>query len=300
MEHKPISFFEFTKRFKDDEKCREHLFRIRWPEGFTCPCCQNDSYYYIRKRKTYQCTNCRHQTSVTAGTIMDKTHIPLEKWYWAAYLVSTDKRGKSATALSRELDIGYKSAWYLLHRIRKAMSDREEETALAGIVELDDSYFGAAESGGKRGRGSDKVKVVVGMSLNDYGRPRHIKMEPVRDVTSETLSGFAERHICSGSAISTDAFNAYNELGRIGYDHRPKVFDTKSDSDHLKWLHTIVSNAKSFINGTYHGLDEKHLNLYLSEFCFRFKRRSESNKLFNRLLFSCTVVQKIPFAVLTE
>ena len=100
--------------------------------------------------------------------------------------------------------------------------------------------------------------------------------------------------------ISTDAFNAYNELSRIGYDHHPKVFDPKSDSDHLKWLHTIVSNAKSFINGTYHGLDEKHLGLYLSEFSYRFNRRYEPNKLFNRLLFSCTVGKKTSFAVLSE
>ena len=258
----PISFFEFTKRFNSEEACREHLFALRWPDGFICPKCGNDAYYKIEKRHLYQCKACKHQTTVTAGTIMDKTHIKLEKWFWAIYLVSTDKRGHSAKALERELNIGYKSAWYLLQRIRTAMMQQEYNQILSGIAEVDDAFFGAADDNGKRGRGTGKTQVVVGLTLTEKENPGYLKMEVVKDLTSDTVAAFAEANIESGSTISTDAYRSFNQFKRNGYDHRPKVFNPKEDKEHLKWLHTIVSNAKAFINGTFHGLDEKHLHFY--------------------------------------
>jgi transposase-like protein len=295
----PISFFEFTKKFNNEEACREHLFHLRWPDGFICPKCSNDSYYKIEKRHLFQCKACRHQTTVTAGTIMDKTHIKLEKWFWAIYLVSTDKRGHSAKALERELNIGYKSAWYLLQRIRTAMAEQESKCILSGIIEVDDAFFGAADDNGKRGRGTSKTQVVIGLTLNEKGNPGYLKMEIVKDLTSDTVAAFAEANIESGSTISTDAYKSFNQFKRDGYNHLPKVFEPKEDKDHLKWLHTIVSNVKAFINGTFHGLDEKHLQFYLAEFCYRFNRRFHIDTIFNKLLASCSASQKISFAELT-
>ena len=295
-----ISFFEFTERFNTDEACRNHLFQIRWPKGFVCPKCLNTNYYLIKQRNRYQCCNCRYQASVTVGTVMDRSHISLKKWFWAIYLVSTDKRGHSATALQRELGICYKSAWYLLQRIRTAMLDRELDYMLSGLIEMDDAYLnGPGDGGGKRGRGTEKAKVVVAVSLDDKNHPEFVKMQVVDRLDSDTLGAFAEMNIENGSTISTDAYSSYNQLKKDGYNHLPKVFNPKEDSEHLKWLHVIVSNAKAFIHGTYHGLDKKHLQFYLDEFCFRFNRRFNIGELFNRLLFCCTDAEKITYAELT-
>lgn len=294
-----ISFFEFKEKYSNEDKCREHLFHLRWPDGFICPKCGNKAYYPIKNRNKYQCTACKHQTSVTAGTVMDKSHIKLEKWFWAVYLVSTDKRGYSATALQKQLGIGYKAAWYLLQRIRTAMMERDWDYMLSGIVELDDAFFGAADEGGKRGRGTSKAKVVVGLSLNEKGHPQYVKMEVVDDLTADTIAAFAEANVTTGSTISSDAYSSYRQLKDNGYDHHPMAFNIKEDKEHLKWLHTVVSNAKAFINGTYHGLDKKHLSFYLAEFCYRFNRRFKPYEIFNRLLFTCLVGEKIAYAVLT-
>ena len=131
-----ITFQEFRARFSTENACRAELFRLRFPNGFFCPKCGCTEYYPVRGRNTFQCRACRHQTSVTAGTVMHCTHLPLTVWFGAIYLCATDKRGISAVQLSRTLNICYESAWYLLHRIRRAMAQRDEKYALSGIVEM--------------------------------------------------------------------------------------------------------------------------------------------------------------------
>src|SRR5665647_2708982 len=124
---------EFQKRFNDEDECRNHLFNIRWGKGFVCPKCGHNEYYNVSGRITYQCKKCRHQTSVTAGTVMDRTHLKLSVWFWAIYLVSKDKRGCSAMQIANELDLTYSTAWYLVHRIRKAMVNRDDAYVLSNI-----------------------------------------------------------------------------------------------------------------------------------------------------------------------
>lgn len=294
-----LSFMEFKSKFNSEDACREHLFKMRWPDGFRCPKCSNETYYVISTRNRYECTSCHYQASVTVGTVMEKTHIKLEKWFWAIYFVGRDKRGCSAMMLSKELEISYKAAWFMLHRIRKAMKDRDSKYLLAGVVGLDDAYFGAPEEGGKRGRGASKAKVIVGLSLNDEGHPQFLKMEIVNDLKKQTIAEFAHSNIESGSTISSDAYSSYQNLQEEGYILGAKVFNSKEDSEHLKWLHTIVSNAKAFVTGTFHGLDEKHLQRYLDEFCYRFNRRFFVSELFNRIVNSCITSQKIKYTELT-
>ena len=172
-----ITFKEFRTRFSTEESCRAELFRLRFPNGFVCPKCGCTEYYPVRGRNTFQCRACRHQTSVTAETVMHRTHLPLTAWFWAIYLCATDKRGISAVQLSRTLNICYESAWYLLHRIRRAMAQRDENYALSGIVEMDDGYVGGATHNGKRGRGTDKAKIVVALSKTENGAAL-LKMSP--------------------------------------------------------------------------------------------------------------------------
>lgn len=294
-----LSFMEFKNKFNSEDVCREHLFKMRWPDGFRCPKCGNENYYVISTRNRYECTSCHYQASVTVGTVMEKTHIKLEKWFWAIYFIGRDKRGCSAMMLSKELEISYKAAWFMLHRIRKAMIDRDSKYLLAGVVELDDAYFGAPEEEGKRGRGTSKAKVIVGLSLNEEGHPQFLKMEVVNDLKKQTIAEFAHSNIESGSTISSDTYRSYRNLQKEGYKLEFKVFNPKEDSEHLKWLHTIVSNAKAFVVGTFHGLDEKHLQRYLDEFCYRFNRRFFVSELFNRIVNCCITSQRIKYAELT-
>jgi transposase-like protein len=288
----------FQEKFDTVQACHDHLFQIRWPEGFCCPKCQSQSFYFLETRKLYQCVACKHQTSVTAGTLMHKTHTPLLTWFWAIFLMAHDKRGISATYIARELELTYPTAWLLLQKVRKAMGDRDANYRLAGLVELDDAFFGAPTEGGKRGRGTEQTPVLVGVSLNKQGAPQYVKMQVIPDVKGKTLIDFAQRYIEPGATISSDAYHSYNALAKE-YNHQPLKFNVKENPDHLKWLHTMISNAKAFIGGTFHGLAPKHLQAYLNEFCFRTNRRQFEGQLFNRLLSACISTNTITFQELT-
>ena len=283
---KQMSLIQFQERFQTDESCREHLFKLRWPEGFVCPKCGHREYYSLPNRNQYQCKACKHQTSATAGTVFHKTHTPLRKWFWAIYLASHDKRGVSAQQLMNELELTYPTAWLILHKIREAMGQRDANYQLAGIVELDDAFFGAPTEDGKRGRGADKTPVIAGVSLDKQGRPQYVKMSVAGSIDGKTIKEFAKTNIVPCSSVFSDGLRSYNALS-ADYNHNPLVFDLEKNPDHLKWLHIMVSNAKAFIGGTYHGLDDKHLQAYLNEFCFRTNRRKFKGQMFNRLVTAC-------------
>ena len=154
-----ITFKEFRTRFATEEDCRNYMFAQRFPDGFVCPKCGCREYYDLKTRHTCQCRQCRRQTSVTAGTVMHHTHLPLTVWFWAIYLCATDKRGISAKGLARQLGLAYESAWYLLVRIRNAMRERDQHYMLEGIIEMDEAYLGAPKCGKKRGRGTERKRL---------------------------------------------------------------------------------------------------------------------------------------------
>lgn len=295
-----LTLLEFQNRFGTEEACEEHLFHMRWAKGFVCPKCGHTEYFNIKSRHLYQCKKCNHQASVTAGTIMEKTKTPLVKWFWAMFLMGEDKRGCSALYLSKQLKIAYSTAWAISHKIRSAMGERDTMYVLEGTVELDDAFFGGAREGSKRGRGTDKTAVLVGISLDANGKPKFVKMCAVENVKGETLKQFASKNIRVGSFIKSDGFKSYNTLCGAGYLHEGKAFNPEEDSEHLKWLHIVISNAKAFILGTYHGLDTLHIQSYLDEFCFRFNRRFFSTQLFNRIVNACAISSPISYYELTR
>ena len=282
-----LNWLEFQQMFSSEQSCREYLFRMRWPNGFQCPVCGHSKAYEITSRHLYECVHCGYQASVTAGTIMHRTRTPLLIWFWAIYLVADDKRGTSAAQISKKFGISYPTAWLMLHKIRKAMRDRDACYMLEGIVEMDDTLIGAPTEGGKRGRGSDKIKVVASLSITEESNPLYLKIKVVEDLKSSTLSEIAQNTIAPKTIVSTDLFRSYNQLDKDGYIHLPQEFNHRDDPEHLKWLHTVIGNAKAFIIGTYHGLDSKHMQSYLDEFCYRFNRRHFEGQLFNRLLNAC-------------
>ena len=279
-----IGLLEFQKQFSTNDACRAHLFKIRWPNGLVCPKCGGKEYYKISKRNVYECT-CRHQISLTAGTIMHRSHTPLFKWFWAIYLTAHDKRGISALRLQEELQVSYPTAWLMLHKIRRAMGERDSQYLLAGIVETDETYIGGSKNGGKRGRGTEKAPVQVAVSLDKEGKPQFVKMRMLDGVGNKAIREFAERNIEEGATIKTDKYPSnIKAFEDQVYAHEPERYDMEKNPEHLKWLHRVVGNAKTFILGTYHGLEKKHLQAYLDEFSFRFNRRTFPGQIFNRLL----------------
>jgi transposase-like protein len=294
-----LSILEFQARYGTEDACREHLFHHKWPYGFVCEKCGGTDYYTISSRNTYECRSCGYQASVTSGTVMHKTHTPLMLWFWAIYLVSRDKRGLSALALSKQIGVSYQTAWLILHKIREAMSLRDDNYKLANLVELDDGFFGTPGTGGKRGRGTSKSKVVVGISVHQ-DKPQFAKMEVVNAIDSDSLKQIAQDNIEAGATIKSDGYRSYNILGESGYQHVPIVINDQDASKVLHWVHILISNAKAFIDGTFHGLGKKHFQRYLDEFCYRFNRRFWETQLFDRLLNACCCAKTITYSELTH
>lgn len=291
-----MSFQEFCEVFPTEEACRKKLFQMRWPEGYVCPKCGGKEYGYHEGKNAYQCKDkyCRHQGSLTAGTIMERTHLPIKIWFWAIFLMAADKRGTSATYLSRTLKIRYKSAWLLLQKLRSAMGNRDVQYLLNGIVEFDDTYFGGPTKGGKRGRGTSKTKVLVAFSKDAMGKPQHLKMRVVPNLKGKTVGNFAQDTIAEKTIIETDAYRSYRKPLSEKYNHKWDVYE--SNAEMLAWLHTIVSNAKAFVQGTFHGLDRLHLQRYLDEFCWRFNRRHREDSIFFDLLRTVICAPKTSYA----
>jgi len=221
---KAISYARFQEQFGDEDACREYLIKNRWKGEYICPKCGCKEYYFLPNRNLYQCKHCRHQQSLTAGTVMHCSHLPLTTWFWAIFLIAKDKRGYSAAMLSRELDLPYNTAWFLLHRIREAMTQRNSLYQLSGIVELDDTYFGAPLKGAKRGRGTGKTKVIVAVSKTADGKPLYVKMQVVPDIKGATIGKFAKANICEQSIIQTDAYHSYRKPLAQKYFHEYEVF----------------------------------------------------------------------------
>ena len=291
MQHKKeLSLREYMKRFSSEEACASYLIEKKWPNGFVCPKCGAKDAYYIKTRKKYQCKQCRCQTTITAHTIMHRSHLPLVLWFMAFYFVACDKRGISAVALSGKLDVCYETAWYMLMRIRKAMDAREHQYILAGQLEMDDSYFGAKLKG-KEGRGAGNQSVMVAVSKQKDGTPGFLKMQTTDDVKRSSVRQFLAENIAKGSVVETDGFRSYIQPLREGYTQLAEDFDP--NSAHLLLIHMIIGNAKAFLNGTYHGTSTKHLQLYLSEFCYRFNRRFLHGNIFDHLVSAATLSYNI-------
>jgi transposase-like protein len=295
MQQESINFIDFMKRFQTEAQCREFLFKLRWPTGFACPKCRCERFCEVKNRHVYHCLHCGHQASVTANTIFHRSHTPLTKWFIAIFLMAGDKRGISAAKLARDIEVSPPTAWLMLHKIRKAMADRDAEYMLSKIVEIDDAYFGAPEEGGKRGRGTDKTPGVIAVQVDAQGRPEYVKISVVENLQGETLLEVARDSIKPETEVRTDGYKSYNKLSDHGYEVCSKNFDPEQDPDHLLWLHKIVSNLKSFIAGTFHGLDKKYLQRYFDEFAYRFNRRKFQNELFPRLLKACVSTKTVTY-----
>ncbi len=268
-----LSLLEFKKRFGNERACQNALEKMRWPEGFKCPKCAYTKASRIKTRRLLQCSKCHFQVSLTSGTIFHKTRTPLQKWFWAIYLVSQDKGGVSAMRLSKQLELGYKTAWAILHKIREAMAQRDNGYTLSGFIEMDDAFFGGAAKG-RRGRGAANKTPVLVMVESKGEHAGFIAMQTVESLERPRIETLVKKHIDPAQRLRTDGYKSYAGLTEMGHSHDGTPVPPKKASEDLPWVHTAISNAKRFLLGTYHGVSHKHLQRYLDEFCYRFNRRA--------------------------
>lgn len=279
------SLFDWQKRFATEESCIEALIEVRWPNGFVCPRCSHNNAYFIGSRSLYQCSECNHQTSITAGTIFHSTKLPLVMWFWAIYLTATDKGGISALRLAKQIGVSWPTAWKMLRRIRTAMKDRDSVYRLHDIIELDDTLVGGRASG-KRGRGADGKSPVV-VAVEKRGKKAgFMAAKVVPTISKATINVFLEHKLVSGQTVHTDALSALNVIGKH-HEHMAKVTPPSEASNWLPLVHIVIGNLKTFLNGTFHGVSQKYLQDYIDEFCYRFNRRFWEDELPFRLLNAC-------------
>lgn len=285
----PRSILDFQDRFADEGACWEYVVGCRWPQGFSCARCGGGTYWQLVERRLLECRSCGHQTSVTAGTLMHKTRLPLRVWLWAAYLVATSTPGISARQLQRQLGLTrYDTAWTLLHKLRVGMVN-SERSKLTGGVEVDEFEIGGVEHGRKSGRltASKAVHCIVACEIRGQGSGR-IRMEVIPDASGPTLSDFVTRNVEVGSTLHTDAWQGYAPLRKMGYQWAPRSQrKAKREGDTTPVMpraHRAISNLKSWILGTHRGISRDHAQTYLDEFVFRYNRRRAPMSAFHTLL----------------
>lgn len=285
---KPPSLQQFMATFPDDASCAEYLIAKRWPDGFTCPHCGSVKGWRLEtKAATFECAGCHKQTSATAGTIMHATHLPLRTWFLAAHLLATHSNGISALQLQAKLGIGsYKSAWFLLHRLRKAMVAPDRDP-LTGIVEIDETVIpyrtkNEPVAGGQGRSPIGKITVVGAVELREGYIPARIRLAPVRDYRRETLHGFVVNTTEAGSMIWTDGNTSYANLP--DRQHVPTNVSWINAHVLMPWIHRVFANLKRYALGVYHGFRKRYLQAYLDEFVFRWNRRRHYRVSFDSLL----------------
>ena len=302
---KMLTVLEFQTQFGDEQQCGDQLSRQRWPEGFSCPRCGGPSRGYMASRQVHECARCSYQCSVTAGTIFHKTRVPLTGWFWAIYRLIHDKKGISAMQLKKEIGVSYQTAWLLLHKLRKAMADRDQGYKLGGLIEADEGYVGGREEGpGRSGRGAEsKSVVVVAVEQRGPGKPGKkpipgfAALEVVPDAAAATLEGFLKAKVRPGSHILTDGWKGYKRLKKNGFVHTATAISGQDEPAHslFPWVHITLSNLKRFLLGTHHKVEQKHLKRYVAEFNYRLNRRTMEPTMLPRLIRACLATQTITY-----
>jgi transposase-like protein len=306
----PTSLPEFERRFPDEAACAEWLLEHRWGRGFACPGCGHDGYWRLgRKVLTLQCKACRRETSVTAGTVMHRSHLPLKVWFTAAWLVATHRNGMSARQLWLQLGLGsYKSAWLLLRKLRAAMVDPDREP-LAGLVEVDETSlpFRTKDDPVRPGRSHDGKLLLAGAVEIRGAGPGRTRLAVIEDYSAASLGGGAcpragepdpgvAGNVAEGSTVVSDGWSGYKKLKDVKHD--PRVVGDAPAHAVLPWIHRVFANAKRWSLGVYHGLREEHLQAYLDEFVFRFNRRRTPQAAFSRLLGLAVTIGPHPYDAL--
>ncbi len=267
-----ISTFQLFKMFPDQEAARLYLESRLWAEGAKCPVCGLGERVSARKDGYYRCNQCKEDFTVRTGTIFERSHVPLNKWLYAMYLLVTARKGISSMQLSKEIGITQKSAWFVLHRLREACGD--DFTQLRGIIEIDETYIGGKEGNkheGKKlkaGRGAVGKTAVLGMRQ----RGGKVVAMSIGDTGAETIQEQIHKHVTVGSTLHTDDAGAYNGIGDAFFTHdsvNHSAGEYVRGNVSTNGIESVWAVMKRGIHGVYHQVSAKHLDRYVDEFAFR-------------------------------
>lgn len=298
-----MNLVKLIERYADEEKARAYLEGLRWPEDVTCPRCSSEKVSRVRSRGQFDCDSCGYQFSVTSGTVLHDTHLPLWKWFLATYLMCEARKGVSANQLKRTLGVAYKTAWYLCHRIRSAMT--QDGPPLTGIVEADETYIGgkprnkasSRQEAAKHRR--DNKTVVVGA----IQRGGELRVRAIPNAKARNIKGFLGDVVDDGAeAIYTDAFRSYRGIDDENTRHEwvdHSIEEWVRGDVHTNGIESAWSLFDRAVIGSYHKLSAKHMPAYLDEFVFRFNNR-DNPYLFRDTLLRLLSAERLTYEALVS
>jgi transposase-like protein len=278
----PRSLNAFERSFGDEAACAEYLAKARWPKGFVCPNCNGSKAWRLETKSwTWECARCGRQTSVTAGTIMHHSRLPLTTWFWAAYVMATQPTGISALQLQRELGLGsYKTAWLLCAKLRCCML-APDRSPLAGLVEVAETaipFHGKNDAAVHDGRGTQRNMLIAGAVEVEDLRPGRLRLTAMRDRSATNLQSFLAANVAPGVTAKVD--------GGAECRGDPSIDDVGTGFARTRQLRIdrIFGALRTWVLGVYHGLRRRHLQSYLDEFVFRFETRRARHAAFPVLI----------------
>lgn len=290
--------------FPDEGACASCLYAARFPSGFVCPYCKahGEPYRFKNQADMFRCRACKRNTRLTAGTIMERSKVPISTWFWGAWLVTNHTPGMSALQFQKLLGLTrYETAFQMFHKLRAALV-RPDREGIGGewTVEVDEKWVGGATQG--EGRGVHHKTLVVGAvevrprerapgpdpnlptgqahSKHRGGHGRGIiagrlRLQVLAARTRKQVEPFVRRSVALGSLVRSDGWTGYDNLTKLGYRHDPMVIqgDQTKTEEHLPMIHIVFGNLDTWLLGIHHGVSPRHLQAYLNEFVFRFNRR---------------------------
>jgi transposase-like protein len=299
---KGLSELDFEHFYGTEEQCRAIVFASRWPNGFECPGCGGKNHSIVTTRRLYQCSDCRLQTSLIAGTIFASTKVPLTLWFRAMYHMTQSKQGISSIELGRRLGVTQTTAWKIKHKLKQVMLERDAAKQLGGRIEIDDAYVGGERTGGKRGRGAPaKTPFVAAVETTPDGKPVRLKLRRVTRFCRGSIASFAKSSLAPNSQVVSDGLQCFGGVTDAGCNHQviptgagPKAARTPA----FKWVNTALGNIKASLTGTYRSVSSKHVPRYLAEFEYRFNRRYELASMIPRLASAGVRTPPMPYRLL--
>lgn len=293
---KGLSLAAFLAAYGSEEQCHEALVGFRWPEGFVCPACGGRTYSLYSARRLFQCSTCRRQTSVKAGTIFHKSRAPLTKWFFAIYLVTQSKNDISSLELSRQLGVKYDTAWGMKRKLMTVMAERNKAYKLKGAVQVDDAYLGGERRGTPRRGAEGKIPFIAAVETHN-GKPAFIKLRPVTAFTKKAVLGFAQEAIEPSSDVISDGLSCFESFAKAGMTHTPITRGRASRrivDPRFKWVNIGLGNVKAAITGTCRAIRSQHAGLYLAAYEYRYNRRFDLGKMIPSLAKAAARTKPVP------
>jgi hypothetical protein len=296
MEYASLTLPEFIKRFSTEEACLQAVFDAKWPRGFICPHCQHNDGYRLSKRRSIECACCGKQSSITAGSMFERTHVPLVNWFLIIYLVGQDKGGSSALKLANQLGMRAATVHGILKKLRIAMSEREGSLTLAGLIEMDEAFFGGrtqCKEPGKLTKSPVEGKVhVVVLVENEGDTAGNVVMQVLQEDSWDELKSVISKRVdneTSGQHFVADGKQFHSAVRSLGHSIEFRPFPKSELDAKLPCVSLLISHAKRFFKGTYHHFCKQNIQFYLDEFCYRFNRRHQWCQIASRLIAAASL-----------